>query len=381
MSAVGRVREWLAAGGKRRANLAILRADEFCTGGRAARGTRNSYLVHGRGYKSNNRKGRGCQPCGPVTRGTPGPVSTRCRRSLEGKHRAGLGRSWPDAFASSPPFREPLLLTAAFRLVLEAQFEGEPTAWIAATPDTFFPPDAADNGVDLNALVLIRVPEARAAARAADRLLRSGAFGLIVMDLNSNPTFPIPLQARLVRQARAHDTALLCLTCKARESSSLGAMVSLTRTRLPAGVWRFDRFQYDIEILKDRAPRAGLAPQPKSAVDRTACINIRALPLQLLLKRHPEWRRRPVAVVEQEKPQSPILWTNPAAVRAGIRAGNALCLRSFAGPEACVRGRSRSRRSPGRSPAGPRNCWSGSVPGSSPAGDEPGILLGRRRWT
>ena len=143
------------------------------------------------------------------------------------------------------------MLTAAFRLVLDAQFEGEPAAWIAATPDTFFPPDAAENGVDLNALALIRVPDARAAARAADRLLRSGAFGLIVMDLNSNPTFPIPLQARLVRQARAHDTALLCLTCKARESSSLGAMVSL-RGQTSCRRLAVDRFQYDIEILKDK---------------------------------------------------------------------------------------------------------------------------------
>ena len=59
----------------------------------------------------------------------------------------------------------------------------------------------------------------------------------------------------------------------------------------------------------------------RSAVDRTACINIRALPLQLLMRRHPEWRQRPVAVVEQEKPQSPILWVNSAAAGAGIRPG------------------------------------------------------------
>ena len=65
--------------------------------------------------------------------------------------------------------------------------------------------------------------------------------------------------------------------------------------------------------------RAGATP--KSAAGRTACINIRALPLQLLLRRHPEWKRRPVAVVEKENPQSPILWVNSAAGRAGIRTG------------------------------------------------------------
>ena len=65
--------------------------------------------------------------------------------------------------------------------------------------------------------------------------------------------------------------------------------------------------------------RAGATP--KSAAGRTACINIRALPLQLLLRSHPEWRERPVAVVEEEKPLSPILWLNGAAVRGGIRPG------------------------------------------------------------
>ena len=34
------------------------------------------------------------------------------------------------------------------------------------------------------------------------------------------------------------------------------------------------------------------------AVERTACVDIRALPLQLLLRAHPEWKAQPVVVVE-----------------------------------------------------------------------------------
>ena len=143
------------------------------------------------------------------------------------------------------------LLTAAFRLVLDAQFGHEPVAWITATPDTFFAPDAADNGVDLNALVVVHVPDARSAARSADRLLRSGAFGLMVMDLHADPAIPFPLQARLAHLARAHETALLCLTSKARETPSLGPMVCL-RGQSSCRRLGVDRFQYDIEILKDR---------------------------------------------------------------------------------------------------------------------------------
>ena len=143
------------------------------------------------------------------------------------------------------------LLTAAFRLVLDAQFEGEPVAWISTTSQTFFAPDVDKNGVDLNALVIIRVPCAQTVVRAANRLIQSGAFGLIVMDLNSNPSIPIPLQARLAQQARTHDTALLCLTSKAREAPSLGPMVSL-RGQSVCRHLGVDHFQYEIEILKDK---------------------------------------------------------------------------------------------------------------------------------
>jgi len=52
-----------------------------------------------------------------------------------------------------------------------------------------------------------------------------------------------------------------------------------------------------------------------------ACVDLPALPLQLLLRRHPEWRRRPVAVVEDDNPLSPLLWINEAARRAGVLPG------------------------------------------------------------
>jgi hypothetical protein len=140
------------------------------------------------------------------------------------------------------------LLTLAFALVLDAQRAGEPVAWVQRTGSTFFPPDAARNGVDLQSLVVVRLPDgagdpargqaaqgqaaqgqpaqgqpalhrsppghpaqsppapgypalshaapshstpghptpgnpAQTLARAAARLLRSGAFGLIALDL------------------------------------------------------------------------------------------------------------------------------------------------------------------------------------------------------
>src|SRR5438445_10067557 len=64
-------------------------------------------------------------------------------------------------------------LTAAIELVGEAQEQGEPVAWLTLATGTFYPPDVADSGIDLAALVVVRCPDATAAARAAERCLAS----------------------------------------------------------------------------------------------------------------------------------------------------------------------------------------------------------------
>src|SRR5688572_143463 len=104
-------------------------------------------------------------------------------------------------------------LTLVFRLVVQAQRIGETVAWIAASGSTFFPPDAGAAGADLSALpvVLCFPPPARChpppapprgslrgrwateaaeAVRAADLLLRSGGFGLVVLDLGAGRALP-----------------------------------------------------------------------------------------------------------------------------------------------------------------------------------------------
>src|SRR2546428_841722 len=91
------------------------------------------------------------------------------------------------------------------------------------------PPDAADGGVDLAALVVVRAPEARAAAQSAAELLRSGAFGLAVVDLvsYSAASIPLPSQTLLSGLAQKHDAVVVFLTEKACDSPSIGSLVSL----------------------------------------------------------------------------------------------------------------------------------------------------------
>lgn len=56
-------------------------------------------------------------------------------------------------------------------------------------------------------------------------------------------------------------------------------------------------------------------------MDRWACVDIAALPLQLLLRANPAWDRRPAAVVEDDRPQALVLYVNAHARRGGISAG------------------------------------------------------------
>lgn len=144
------------------------------------------------------------------------------------------------------------LLSGALALVLDAQRQGDPVAWVAAAErGCFFPPDAAALGVDLAALVTVQVPDAEAAVRAAERLARAGAFGLVVLDLGPAAEVPAAWQGRLLNQARHHDLAVLFLTGKPARAPSLGSLIALRgqvrRRRAAPG-----RFAWEIALVKDK---------------------------------------------------------------------------------------------------------------------------------
>lgn len=121
-------------------------------------------------------------------------------------------------------------LTTATSLLLEVQALGEPAAWIGPRTRSFFPPDLAARGVDLAALVVVRTPPVAGSVpvlRAAERLLRSGGFGLVILDGGRELELPLAAQGRLAGLAQQHDAILLCLTEKTADAASLGSMVSL----------------------------------------------------------------------------------------------------------------------------------------------------------
>ncbi len=140
-------------------------------------------------------------------------------------------------------------LSLATSLIREAQIRGEPAAWVTAHPDTFYPPDLADNGVALPALPVVFAGNGREAFRSAEVLVRSGAFRLVIIDLGRNCTVPAAYQGRLVGLSQYYSTAVVALTATA--SGGLGSMVSVRleprRVRLSAQMVR-----YEAQATKDK---------------------------------------------------------------------------------------------------------------------------------
>jgi recombination protein RecA len=146
-------------------------------------------------------------------------------------------------------------LSAAVSAVRLAQSEGEPTAWIQPAGGSLYPPDLSDCGVDLAALPVIHVPGGAGEyglLKAAELLLRSGAFGLVVLDLrDSRLRRDAAWQGRLLALAREHCSRVVLLSAPAGAHHSLGPLVSVRieprRLRVGPGI-----FVVEHHLLKNK---------------------------------------------------------------------------------------------------------------------------------
>jgi hypothetical protein len=122
--------------------------------------------------------------------------------------------------------------SSAVAVLAHAQREGETAAWIQPAHGELYPPDLAAAGIDVEALAVIHVPEtgsmsgAAGQCRAAELLLRSGGFGLIIIDFcRTEPTGGTAWQGRLLALARQHEARVVLLRREARES--LGPLIGM----------------------------------------------------------------------------------------------------------------------------------------------------------
>lgn len=170
-------------------------------------------------------------------------------------------------------------LSTVARLIARAQAEGEPVAWIGTRDTaTFYPPDFVQVGIELASLVVVRLPVApgsHALLRASELLLRSGAFGLVVIDFGSAlqsmalPRGELSWQARLSGLVRKHDARMVLLTGSAEDVPSLGPLIGL-------------RVTAEIACAPGHVGRASLTPRVlKSKLGEDAALSpdLRSLPV------------------------------------------------------------------------------------------------------
>lgn len=120
--------------------------------------------------------------------------------------------------------------TAAVSMVLTTQVEGEPVAWLQMQDGGLYPPDLVASGIDFDALVVVRVPGSYGTVgllKSAELLLRSGAWGLVVVDLTDGVIPGVAWQSRFLALAREHQSRVVLLTEKSKHHGSLGPLIGL----------------------------------------------------------------------------------------------------------------------------------------------------------
>jgi hypothetical protein len=160
--------------------------------------------------------------------------------------------------------------STAVGAVADAQRTGGITAWVQARDGALFPPDVAASGVDLEALAVVHLPPvastgSAAGARSSDHgvpaaaelLLRSGAFDLIVLDLRPAPPKRGAWLGRLQALARQHHTRVLLLT---DASTPLTFATGLAQRLAPHRRRDGDRFVVEPVLQRDKLHTGELPP-------------------------------------------------------------------------------------------------------------------------
>lgn len=141
-------------------------------------------------------------------------------------------------------------LSAVVEVIWQAQRAGEPAAWVHGGTPAVHVTDLRSYGVDPQALAVVRLWKEVDALRAAERLLRSGGFGVVVIDLIQGQSLGSAEAGRLARLAETHDAAVILLVQQG-VSIAAGSLISLRaqvhRQRIADG-----RFERRIEIQRDK---------------------------------------------------------------------------------------------------------------------------------
>ena len=98
---------------------------------------------------------------------------------------------------------------------------------------------------------MIRLGDRHALFRALEYVLRSGAFGLVLVDLQNRSFIADSILIRFIKWVTLHDILVLFLTKKKSSASSLGSLISL-RGHVIRKKINNHQFLCEVQILKDK---------------------------------------------------------------------------------------------------------------------------------
>jgi hypothetical protein len=143
-------------------------------------------------------------------------------------------------------------LTLAACLAHNAQDAREACVWIRKPDNGAFPPDLAACGVDLHALVFVRVAEFAEMAHAAEALLHCGAIGLVVVEVHREARPRVAMLKRLADAARAQHAVALLLTERPLLPSQAACCGVRSAVDGPLRSTQDGLFHRHLRVLKDR---------------------------------------------------------------------------------------------------------------------------------
>jgi hypothetical protein len=177
--------------------------------------------------------------------------------------------------------------TLAARLLAQVQATGDPVAWVTTHDAGLYPPDLVEAGIDLRTLVIVRL-DARSLHRgpqAAELLLRTGAFGAVVLDswklAASSSQRSTAWQGRLSGILRTHDARLILLSHPALPGVGL---LSVPQREVPqreeAGPSMGPLISVRLGLYRERQPDGELAVRTRVLKDKSGTLAHRVLPLE-----------------------------------------------------------------------------------------------------
>ena len=151
-------------------------------------------------------------------------------------------------------------ISLSIPLIQECQLAGKICAWIVPCSveraSLFFPPDFAESGINCSEIPILWCKNAMDGFGIAEKLLRSGGFGMLVLDLTESRRIRSNTMGRIHNMAQRFGSLVLCLTRKPQGEPSLDPMI-FVHVHVEARKKNTDVYEVMATIQKDKAQAPG----------------------------------------------------------------------------------------------------------------------------